>query len=138
MRVTALRWLRRAGAGLIILGAIVVVATVLTPIPSIAVGVASCALRPDDFDAEAWRANVDVFCSSRALMVDDLMAGNELRLGRPRAEVEQLLGPTEDTELWVAEDDGLVYQTSCWIDCNWLIVEFDDNQQLVKSYTAQD
>lgn len=71
-------------------------------------------------------------------MVDDLVSGDELRPGRSRDEVEALLGPTEDTEYWLSEDEGLVYQTSCWIDCNWLVIEFDDRQHLVKAYTAQD
>jgi hypothetical protein len=71
-------------------------------------------------------------------MVVDLLASNELRPGRPRAEVEQLLGPTEDTDYWLSEDQGLVYITNCWIDCDWLVIEFNANGRLVKAYTAQD
>ena len=69
-----------------------------------ALGAVSCVVRPDEFHADVWRAvNIDALCNARFKMVDDLIAGDELRPGRPRAEVEQLLGPTEDTDYWLSE-----------------------------------
>jgi hypothetical protein len=134
-----LKRFRRVGLGLIVVGSIAVTAVLLTPVWSAAYGVAQCFLRPDTFDGPAWRStDIDALCNARVQMVDDLVAGDELRPGRSRAEIEGLLGPTEETELWLSEEDGLVYQTSCWIDCTWLVIEFDDQQRSVKAYTAQD
>jgi hypothetical protein len=113
--------------------------TVILAMGSFAMGFVPCFVRPDTFDAEAWRAtDLDAMCDARALMVEDLMASDELAVGRARAEVEALLGPTEDTEYWASADEGLVYVTGCWIDCDWLVVLFDHQQRLTEAYTAQD
>jgi hypothetical protein len=130
----------RAWAFALVLGGLVIVLGIaLVPVAGMALGTVPCFVRPDHFDAAGWRAtDIDALCNARFEMVDDLLAGDELRRGRPRSEVEQLLGPTEDTEYWLPNDDGLVYQVGCWIDCDWLIVEFDDADHLVKAYAAQD
>lgn len=124
--------------GLVLLVATLALVTVI-PIALFAMAFPSCLGQPDHFDAAAWRtADVNADCNARSGMVDDLLARNELRPGRPRDDVERLLGPTEDTDYWLAEEEGLVYVTGCWIDCDWLVVEFDDHARLIRAYTAQD
>jgi len=81
----------------------------LIPVISVGAEVLSCAARPDEFDAEAWRAaDINALCNVRSGMVDDLLAGSELRPGRTRADVESLLGPTESYEGWPSVENGLV------------------------------
>jgi hypothetical protein len=111
----------------------------LFPVALFGLAFSTCWGQPDQFQAQAWQAaDISAECNARSGMVDDLLAGNELKLGRPREEVERLLGPTEDTDYWLSEQAGLVYVTGCWIDCDWLVIEFDDHARLVKAYTAQD
>ena len=130
---------RSVAVALLIGSLAIVFVTALVPVGLMALGTVPCFVRPDHFEAAAWQAtDTDALCNNRFEMVDDLLAGDELRPGRPRVEIEQLLGPTEDTEFWLSEADGLVYQVGCWIDCDWLIVEFDDADRLVRAYRAQD
>ena len=70
-------------------------------------------------------------------MIDDLLA-NQLVPGRARSDIEQMLGPTEEVDYWLSEAEGLVYPIDCWIDCHWLVIEFDDDNRLVRASIRQD
>ena len=85
---------------------------------------------PDHFVQGVWiEADPDGECGSRSAMVDDLLA-NHLRVGMTRAEVEALLGPPDDPEYgWVL---------GCWIDCDWVMVEYDSTGRMTQASRYQD
>jgi hypothetical protein len=85
---------------------------------------------PDQFIQQVWaEADPDGECGARYGMVDDLLA-NHLRTGMTRAEVITLLGAPEDP------DYG--YMLGCWIDCDWLTVEFTADGRVLEAYQTQD
>ena len=94
--------------------------------------------QPHAFEANAWHtANPGTSCSERTAMIDDLLA-NQLVPGRARSDIEQMLGPTEEVDYWLSEAEGLVYPIDCWIDCHWLVIEFDHDNRLVRASIRQD
>ena len=85
---------------------------------------------PDHFVQRVWtEADPDGDCGARGGMVDDLLT-NHLRVGMTRADVETLLGPPEDP------DYG--YMLGCWIDCDWVAVEYDPSGHLINATRYQD
>ena len=85
---------------------------------------------PDVFVQQVWAtADPDGECGARYGMVDDLLA-NHLRPGMTRGEVAALLGP--------AEDPDYGYMLGCWIDCDWVTIEYDAGGRLVEAYQYQD
>jgi hypothetical protein len=52
-----------------------------------------------------------------------------------RTEVLDMLGPPDGDRSWQGE---AAYPISCWIDCEWVIVEFDGTDRLTKTYRYQD
>ena len=67
-------------------------------------------------------------------MAADLMA-NHLPSGMTRTEVLDVLGPPDADRSWQGE---AAYPISCWIDCEWVIVEFDGADRLTRTYQYQD
>lgn len=85
-----------------------------------------CVAPSESFDAAAWRTSRDALvCSERDDMVDDLR-DNHLRRGMTRSDVVTLLGDGEEAATAAAEPDDLAYKLSCYIDCSWLVVSFND------------
>jgi hypothetical protein len=94
-----------------------------------------CIGQRDKFESAAWHTDdVGGNCTPRRGMVGDLVA-NELQSGRDRASIETMLGPTEGH--WEKEND-LIYALDCFIDCQWLVIEFDAQDRLERTYEAQD
>jgi hypothetical protein len=117
-----------------------VVAAVFVVVPLLAVGAMAFVLtggpgcwfvpHPDQFVRQVWvEADPDGECGARYGMVNDLLA-NHLRRGMPKAEVIALLGAPEDP------DYG--YMLGCWIDCDWVTVEFDADDRVRDAYQSQD
>jgi hypothetical protein len=85
---------------------------------------------PDHFVQQVWvQADPDGECGARYGMVDDLLA-NHLSPGMTKAEVITLLGAPEDP------DYG--YMLGCWIDCDWVTVEFTADDRVREAYRYQD
>ena len=85
---------------------------------------------PDHFVQRVWvEADPDGECGTRGAMVDDLRS-NYLIVGMPRADVEALLGPPDDPEYG--------WMLGCWIDCDWVVVEYDATDRLVHVSQQQD
>jgi hypothetical protein len=85
---------------------------------------------PDRFVQQVWvEADPDGECGTRRGMVDDLLA-NYVRPGMTKAEVITLLGAPED------QDYG--YILGCWIDCDWVTVEFSADDRVRDVYQFQD
>ena len=94
-----------------------------------------CIGQPHTFESAAWQADdAGGDCTPRRGMVRDLVA-TELQPGRDRASIETMLGPTEGH--WEEQND-LVYTIDCFIDCQWLVIEFDPQDRLDRTYEAQD
>ena len=85
---------------------------------------------PDHFVQQVWvEADPDGECGARYGMVDDLLA-NHLRPGMTRPEVITLLG--------VPQDPDYGYMLGCWIDCDWVTVEFGEDDRVREAYQSQD
>ena len=122
-------------AALVVLG--FVVGMTLIPVAGIvAIGYGDCLVTPPDaFDADAWRrASRDSLCSHRRDMSNDLVA-NHLPVGMSRPEVIALLGEDERVAAW---GNAAEYSVGCFIDCNWLVVQFDEDSKLARVFKAQD
>jgi hypothetical protein len=96
----------------------------------------------DAFDSAAWRADAgDGPCGARSAMVDDLEK-NHLPAGMAREDVVRTLGPgrpDSDTPFAsFAASGDLAYKVGCFIDCNWLVIEFDANDGLRSATVWQD
>ena len=126
--------LRALAAGVaVLIVAIVLMQIVMFGLMAVALtGGPGCwfAPHPDHFERTAWlEAHPDDGCGTRYGMVGELIA-NHLRPGTGRADVEALLGPPEDP------DYG--YQLGCWIDCDWVVIEYDASGHVERAYRAQD
>ena len=85
---------------------------------------------PDRFVQQVWvQGDPDGECGARYGMVDDLLA-NHLRPGMTTAEVITLLG--------VPQDPDYGYMLGCWIDCDWVTVEFTVDDRVRDAYQSQD
>lgn len=127
----------RIGPVLITVAAVVLgFAVVLTFVPLVGLGVVfrDCAFNPNTFDVAAW-ASADPYetCSDRSGMVEDVRA-NYLTPGMSEPEVRAILGTPDDE----SERTELSWAIGCWIDCDWLVVRFGDDERLVETYTTQD
>ena len=68
-------------------------------------------------------------------MAADLMA-NHLPPGMARSDVLALLGPDDDYGVW--PESAFAYSMGCWIDCQWLVVEFDQDNNVARVFEGQD
>ena len=117
----------------ILVGALAAVQLVMFGVMAVALtGGPGCWLapHPDHFVQQVWvAANPESDCGTRYGMVDDLVA-NHIHRGMTRGEVTALLGQPDDP------DYG--YMLGCWIDCDWLTVEYDANDLVQEAYRSQD
>jgi hypothetical protein len=129
-------WLKTALAGLVI----GVVAMAVLPFAIGGAMLVPCLWQPTTFDVAAWRFDSgDSMCSARAGMVDDLKA-NHLKVGMARDEVLRLLGPVSDYRYdeSIQSARALDYEVGCFIDCNWLVIDFDESDGLTSTSVWQD
>ena len=113
-----------------------VLVSVIVPLGMMAIVFGGCVIpRSDTFDAGAWRSD-DGFgtCTARAAMAPDLMASH-LPPGMTRQKVLDMLGPPESD--W-SSDGEASYPIGCWIDCDWVVVEFDASDRITRTFQYQD
>jgi hypothetical protein len=105
-------------------------ALTVTAIGSIAVAAAvywHLAHGPTEFERSVWVRGETTSDSPRLRMADALLR-SEVLLGKPRAEIEAMLGPPTSTDKF--RDSGLVYWLGpergfISIDSEWLTLNFD-------------
>jgi hypothetical protein len=67
------------------------------------------------------------------------LADNHLAMRMTRDDVIALLGkPDESYEGVYASDRTIAYEMGCWMDCNWMVVQFDDTWHLTHAFDYQD
>lgn len=76
-------------------------------------------------------------CNGRRAMADDL-ENSYLKPGMTRQEVVALLGEPDSYEGGYASDRTIAYEMGCFIDCDWLVVEFGATWRLIDAYVYQD
>ncbi len=136
LRRDGISWLRVAVLAVIGTIGLFVLVSVVVPLGMMTLVFGGCVLpRSDTFDAGAWRSDDGLgTCTARGPMAADLMA-NHLPSGMTRTEVLDVLGPPDGDRSWQGE---AAYPISCWIDCEWVIVEFDRADRLTRTYQYQD
>jgi hypothetical protein len=87
------------------------------------------------FDREVWSSRFP--CNGRRAMADDL-ENSYLKPGMTRQEVVALLGEPDSYEGGYASDRTIAYEMGCFVDCEWLVVEFDATWQLKDAFAYQD
>lgn len=100
-------------------------------------------LQATRFDSAAWKArsaDVDVEWPTRLRMIDDLLDRNLLK-DATRAQVEELLGPADDTSYFREWD--LVYLLGpergfIRIDSEWLVLRFDKAGKVTEHRVVRD
>ena len=103
----------------------------------------------DPFDGEVWRANpitntLGPGLSQRQRMVQDLLRGDELRRGRRKEDVLDLLGPpnqeaTGHSETWPPWHDRAEARLLYFLgndrgalgDKQWLLIDLDEGGQVL-------
>ena len=135
--------MRKTGLGALPLATAILVAVVAIGATAGAAKMADvvgirCALAPaTTFDAASWRsADGFVPCSARAGMADAVLSEN-LKRGMTRGDVLAVLGEPDDTDgRW--EEWDLAYAVGCFIDCNWVLIDFDETGRLIRASRLQD
>jgi len=93
--------------------------------------------QPLRFDSAAWK-QVSPYDGSnvRAAMVDDLLVKHPLR-GMSRSDVDLLLGPGDTTGHWQDWDRNF-WMRDVMIDCEWLVIRFGADDNILEYAIVQD
>jgi hypothetical protein len=119
-----------------------VTALIVAAIPAMmfAATFGTCVLpKPTTFVGLLWKlGGGGRACSFRYEMLGDLRS-DRLRPGMSRADVVSLLGePTPGGMEYFPDGDGVAYVAGCWIDCYWLVLQFNEDDRLTAADVYQD